>query len=176
MFGLRNTLHRLLLTLICLPSLTMASDRSHEVVGELPMADRVVVLKSEHVMQLLQQDRVLREFAIHLGLRPEGHKVAEGDYRTPEGRYFLTDRNANSKYFLSIKLSYPNDQDMVRARRHGLEPGGMIMIHGLPNLPNRSLDYYQRVDWTDGCIALNNSDMVDVWLMTRPGTPIDIYP
>lgn len=166
----------LCMLLVWLMPAALATERTNHAAGELPMADRVVVYKSEHRLVLLQQDQVLREFAIHLGLRPDGHKEVEGDYRTPEGRYFLTDRNPNSRYFLSIKVSYPNDRDMARARRQGVEPGGMIMVHGLPNTPTRSLDYYQRVDWTDGCIALNNSDMVEVWLMTRPGTPIDILP
>ncbi len=176
MTGVMKYARCLCVLLVWLMPVAPATEGSYHATGELPMADRVVVYKSEHRLVLLQQEKVLREFAIHLGLRPDGHKEAEGDFRTPEGRYFLTDRNPNSRYFLSIKVSYPNDRDMARARRQGVEPGGMIMVHGLPNAPTRPLDYYQRVDWTDGCIALTNSDMVEMWLMTRPGIPIDILP
>jgi len=144
--------------------------------AELPMADRVKVYKAQRKLYLLHGSDVLREFDVHLGLRPEGAKEAEGDFRTPEGHYQLADRNPNSNYFLSIQINYPNQNDIARARRHGFKPGGLIMIHGLPNMPSRPLDYYQRIDWTDGCIAMNNADMVEVWLMTRAGIPIDIYP
>ncbi len=144
--------------------------------GELLMADRVVVRKSERKLYLYHHGQVLREFSVRLGLRPEGDKEFEGDYRTPEGRYQLQRRNAQSDYFLSIQVSYPNPDDIANAKRKGLQPGGAIMIHGLPNVPRKPLDYYQRVDWTDGCIALSNSDMVEMWLMTEPGTPIDILP
>lgn len=144
--------------------------------GELPIADRLVVRKSERKLYLYRRGTVVREFPVHLGLRPEGKKEYEGDFRTPEGRYQLARRNAQSDYFLSIQVSYPNEQDLARAKRQGLKPGNAIMIHGLPNSPRKPLDYYQRVDWTDGCIAVSNSDMVEIWLMTKAGTTIDILP
>lgn len=144
--------------------------------GDLPMADHVVVDKSQRRLHLYRRGQLLRSYPVHLGLRPDGAKEYEGDFRTPEGRYTLNRRNSQSDYFLSIQVSYPNEQDLRRAKRMRLKPGGAIMIHGLPNTPKRSLDYYQRVDWTDGCIALSNADMVEVWLMTRAGTTIDIKP
>ena len=107
---------------------------------------------------------------------PNGPKQREGDFRTPEGKYFLDDRNVNSDYFLSIHVSYPNDQDRARARAQGVDPGGQIMIHGLPNEPRYDVRHYLDTDWTDGCIAVSNSDMVDIWLMTRESTPIEIRP
>jgi murein L,D-transpeptidase YafK len=142
----------------------------------LPLADSVIVRKSERRLYLMRNGEVLRSYKIALGLRPEGHKQYEGDYRTPEGKYRLTRRNPNSEYFLSIQISYPNEQDIARARKQGLNPGGAIMIHGQPNVPTRSRDYYQTVDWTEGCIAVSNSDMVEIWLMTQPDTPIEIQP
>lgn len=142
----------------------------------LPMADRVVVHKAERRLELLHKGEVLRSYKIALGLRPEGHKQFEGDFRTPEGTYRLVRRNPNSEYFLSIQISYPNETDIKRARRQGLSPGGAIMIHGQPNIPTRSRDYYQSVDWTEGCIAVSNSDMVEIWLMTSTDTPIEIHP
>jgi murein L,D-transpeptidase YafK len=144
--------------------------------ASLPMADQVVVSKGERKLFLMRQGEVLRTSKVALGLNPEGHKQFEGDYRTPEGRYRLTRRNPNSEYFLSIQIDYPNESDMKRARRHGQRPGGAIMIHGQPNVPRKPREYYTNVDWTEGCIAVSNSDMVEIWLMTPPDTPIEIRP
>ena len=88
----------------------------------------------------------------------------------------LTERNPASDFFLSIQVSYPNVNDARQARLSGVSPGGQIMIHGQPNLPTRSAEYYRITDWTDGCIAVSNSDMVDLWLLTGPNTPILIKP
>lgn len=140
------------------------------------LADTVVVRKGERRLYLMRRGAVLKTFKVALGLRPEGHKQYEGDYRTPEGKYTLNRRNPNSEFFLSIQVSYPNDNDVARARKQGQRPGGLIMIHGQPNTPTRSRDYYATVDWTEGCIAVSNSDMVEIWLMTPPDTPIEIRP
>jgi murein L,D-transpeptidase YafK len=142
----------------------------------VPVADTVIVRKSERRLYLMRQGEVLRSYRIALGLVPDGPKVRAGDFRTPEGRYYLTRRNPRSDYFLSIQVSYPNDQDQLRAQRDHVDPGGAIMIHGLPNNLRHSPGYYARSDWTDGCIALSDSDMVEVWLMTRENTPIEIRP
>lgn len=143
---------------------------------DLDFADRVVVKKSERKLLLLKKGAVLKEMDVSLGLLPTGHKRREGDYRTPEGNYRLVERNANSDFFLSIRISYPSTVDQQRASARGEPPGGQIMIHGLPNEPRRGDSYYQSTDWTDGCIAVSNSDMVDIWLMTRVNTPIQILP
>jgi murein L,D-transpeptidase YafK len=119
---------------------------------------------------------VLRSYHIALGLMPDGPKERAGDFRTPEGRYLLARRNPRSDYFLSIQVSYPNDDDRRRAHRYGWDPGGSIMIHGQPNMLRHSPDYYATRDWTDGCIAISNSDMVELWLMTADSTPIEIAP
>jgi murein L,D-transpeptidase YafK len=144
--------------------------------GELPMADHILVRKADRRLFLMRQDQVLRSFSIHLGLQPQGRKEFEGDYRTPEGRYFLGNRNSNSRFFLAIQVTYPSPQDEAHARHMGRRPGGAIMIHGLPSNPGKPVDYYNRADWTDGCIAVSNSDMVEIWLMTKSGLPIDIEP
>ncbi|MGC1458939.1 MAG: L,D-transpeptidase family protein [Steroidobacteraceae bacterium] len=140
------------------------------------LADRVVVRKSERRMYLMHGDAILRSYRVALGLNPVGPKVREGDSRTPEGHYQLTRRNPHSEYFLSIQVSYPNDKDLQRARRNRLTPGGSIMIHGLPNELRREPDYYEKRDWTDGCIAVSDSDMLEIWLMTPQDIPIDILP
>jgi hypothetical protein len=142
----------------------------------LEAADSILVKKSERRLYLLHSGRVLREYPIRLGLNPYGGKQREGDFRTPEGIYQLSRRNTNSDFFLSLEVSYPNEADRERARRNGTKPGGLIMIHGQPNVPRKSPDYYANNDWTDGCIAVSNSDMVDIWLRTSVGTTIEIRP
>jgi murein L,D-transpeptidase YafK len=140
------------------------------------LADSVLVVKSERKMYLLKAGRILKAIDVSLGLVPTGPKQHEGDFRTPEGRYNLESRNVDSDYFLSILVSYPSDADRERARKQGVDPGGQIMIHGLPNVPRYEPTHYRGTDWTDGCIAVSNSDMIDIWLMTRESTPIEIRP
>jgi len=142
----------------------------------LPDVDRIVVRKSQRRLYLMDGDRIVRSYKIALGLEPVGPKERDGDFRTPEGRYTLARRNPRSSYFLSIQISYPNTEDLIRARTHHWQTGGSIMIHGLPNRLKNSPWYYQHNDWTDGCIAVSDADMVEIWLLTHDGTPIDILP
>ncbi len=144
--------------------------------SDFPKADFVVVEKGSRKLHLLRDGEVLRTFRIALGIMPVGDKQEEGDFRTPEGRYVLDMRNPNSEYFLSIRVSYPNRDDIREARARGVDPGGAIMIHGQPNHPTRSETYYRTQDWTNGCVAVSNSDMIDIWLMTGENTPIEIRP
>lgn len=144
--------------------------------SEIVSADHVIVHKSARKLYLYSGSRLLGEYKVALGLNPTGTKVRERDFRTPEGHYFLARRNTRSDYFLSIQVSYPNKNDEFRARKNHWAPGGSIMIHGSPNVPKHPVAYYASNDWTDGCIALSNSDMVEVWLRTQDNIPIDIYP
>lgn len=156
-----------------------AAGLAHAQNGSAPaheMADRILVEKSERKMYLLKAGRVLREFDIALGLAPRGHKQRAGDFKTPEGLYWIEARNTASDYFLSLKISYPNEQDRARAQALDVSPGGQIMIHGQPNEPRYDENWYKYGDWTDGCIAVSNSDMIDIWLMTEVPTPIEIRP
>lgn len=141
-----------------------------------PLADFVLVEKGQRKLHLLKDGEVFRTFDIALGIAPVGDKQREGDFRTPEGKYVLDLRNPNSEFFLSIRISYPDPRDVREARARGDDPGGAIMIHGQPNEPTRSETYYRTQDWTNGCIAVSNSDMIDIWLMTGDSTPIEIRP
>ena len=168
----QNRLPTLCLLLACsafmLPSTIKA--------GEFPMADKVIIEKAARQLHLLQSGQIFRTFTIALGMVPVGDKAQEGDFKTPEGSYILDARNPNSEFFLSIHVSYPNAEDRREARAKGVDPGGAIMIHGQPNEPTRSEAYYRTQDWTNGCIAVSNSDMIDIWLMTGENTPIEIRP
>ena len=143
---------------------------------DLPRIDHLVVRKSRRRLYLMDGSKIVRQYKIALGLEPVGPKERDGDFRTPEGWYRLARRNPRSDYFLSIQISYPNADDLLRAHSHHWQPGGAIMIHGLPNRLKNSPSYYQHADWTDGCIAVSDADMVEIWLLTRDGTPIDILP
>jgi murein L,D-transpeptidase YafK len=174
MRGLRGSIG-FVLGMTCVVATATADERA--VPGAaLVQADYVLVDKSDRKLYLYKAGRVLREFNVSLGLVPTGPKQREGDFRTPEGKYVLDGRNVNSDFFLSIHVSYPNEADRARARAMGVDPGGQIMIHGLPNEPKYDLKRYLSTDWTDGCIAVSNSDMIDIWLMTRESTPIEIRP
>ncbi|MEL7187389.1 MAG: L,D-transpeptidase family protein [Pseudomonadota bacterium] len=162
--------HKFFLLLVALlaPTLISASD--------FPIADLVIIEKGERELHLLADGEIFRTFKIALGIVPEGDKVQEGDFRTPEGRYLLDARNPHSEFFLSIHISYPDANDRRESAELGVDPGGAIMIHGQPNEPSRSEAYYRTQDWTNGCIAVSNSDMIDIWLMTGDNTPIEIRP
>ncbi len=144
--------------------------------SEFPVADRVVIEKAARQLHLVQGGEVFRTFKIALGIRPIGDKTQEGDFKTPEGRYTLDMKNPNSDYYLSIHISYPDASDRREATDLGVSPGGSIMIHGQPNVPTHSETFYRTQDWTNGCIAVSNSDMIDIWLMTGDNTPIEIKP
>ncbi|WP_259649481.1 murein L,D-transpeptidase family protein [Shewanella sp. MBTL60-007] len=139
-------------------------------------ADLVVVTKSEASMALLRQGKVLKKYRIAMGDNPIGHKLTEGDQRTPEGRYLLDYKKSDSAYYRAIRISYPNDEDRLRADALGISPGGQIMIHG--ENPNSSLspEEAQMYNWTDGCIAVTNAEMDELWRAIDEGTPIEIWP
>lgn len=136
----------------------------------------VLVRKSERRLYLMDDDQVVRSYRISLGDNPEGHKLYEGDERTPEGEYTLDWRNASSDFYKSIHISYPSPQDREAARSWGLSPGGSIMIHGLPNDAADMAFAFRGLDWTDGCIAVTNEEMDEIWQLVADGTPIRILP
>jgi len=145
-------------------------------VSTLPLVDRIVVHKAERRLLLMRGGDIVRSYHVSLGLSPVGQKERSGDFRTPEGSYRLERRNARSDYFLSLKVSYPNEIDLKRARLRHWDTGGSIMIHGLPNLLRHEPEFYQSHDWTDGCIAVSNADMTEIWMLTPDDVPIDILP
>ena len=132
--------------------------------------------KSDRRLELLRKGTVLRSYRVALGNAPEGHKREEGDERTPEGRYVLDWRNPGSSFHKSIHISYPNAADRAAAKAAGRDPGGLIMIHGQPNGFGWWSWLLQLVDWTDGCIAVTDAEMDEIWTMVDNGTPIEITP
>lgn len=138
--------------------------------------DKVLVLKSQHQLQLISRGEALKTYRISLGKAPNGPKLQEGDQRTPEGFYWLDWRKTSDAYNLSMHISYPNISDAARARREGVKPGSMIMIHGTPINEEYPEWYFHTLDWTNGCIAMRNSDIREVWDLVKDGTMIEIRP
>lgn len=140
----------------------------------------VKVYKSDRIVKLMHHDQDIRTYPMRLGFDPIGHKVKEGDGKTPEGRYILDWRNPNSAFYKSLHVSYPNQQDKSKANQLGISPGGDIMIHGsatrsqVEKLPSL-MTYLPRNDWTWGCIAVRNIDMDEIWKLVDDGTVISIY-
>jgi murein L,D-transpeptidase YafK len=138
--------------------------------------DYLLVKKSERKLYLMQDEKPFRQYKIALGENPIGPKQRSGDSRTPEGRYVLDWRMESPKYYKSIHISYPNDQDIQSAKQRGVDPGDMIMIHGLPTGRDWRGLSIQDVDWTSGCIAVTNAEIDEIWRYVKDGTPIEIEP
>ena len=139
-------------------------------------ADLVVVEKNRHTLSLYKEGKLLAAYHAAFGGDPAGPKEREGDNKTPEGRYLLDYKNAGTGYHKAIHISYPNAQDIARARKLGVQPGGAIMVHGQKNNYGWASFITQRFDWTLGCVALANDDMDEVWDHVEVGTPIEIRP
>jgi len=139
-------------------------------------ADRILVLKKEKRMILMNNGETLKSYKVALGRHPSGRKISQGDFRTPEGKYTLDYRNSKSRFYRSIHISYPNSDDMADAKKRGVNPGNGIMIHGLPRGFEDLGDVHTEINWTKGCIAVSNEEMDEIWAMVRDGTPIEIKP
>jgi murein L,D-transpeptidase YafK len=162
----RRLLWSLLLLPTCWPGASAARDAP-----ELSGIDGVLVLKAERRLYLLKQGSVIRVYPVRLGANPIGPKIFELDGRTPEGVYVIDARKRDSAYYRSLHISYPNADERARAAKYGIPPGGNIRIHGTPRESGRFLG-----DWTDGCIAVPNRAMAEIWNAVSVGTPIEIRP
>ena len=138
-------------------------------------ADRILVLKREHRLVLLRGRAILHSYPVSLGEHPNGPKRREGDGRTPEGLYTIDTRLSESRYHLALHISYPNEADRAEALAAHYDPGGDIMIHGMPNWFGRD-DLQFAEDWTDGCIAVSNQAIEEIWGAVADGTIVEIRP
>lgn len=139
-------------------------------------ADSVLILKRDHVLELLAGGEVIRSYKVALGTGGLAPKEREGDGRVPEGHYIIDSRNQHSAYYKSLHISYPNTEDRKRAAHLGLPPGGEIMIHGLPNGMGWIGSAHRLRDWTKGCVAVTDQEMDQIWTMVPVGTPVEIRP
>jgi murein L,D-transpeptidase YafK len=139
-------------------------------------ADKIVILKSARSMTLLSGGKALKTYKVALGSVPVGPKHVEGDHKTPEGDYVIDAKNAHSQFHLSLHISYPSAADQQRARSLGARPGGAIMIHGLAKPFAYLGPLHRQTDWTDGCIAVTNAEIEEIWKLVRVGTRVEIRP
>jgi len=139
-------------------------------------ADRIEVFKSKHLMLLLNGSKTLKSYTVSLGRGSSGPKVMEGDGRTPEGTYKIDFRNKESRFHLSLHVSYPDSAATRRAQQLHVSPGGAIMIHGIRNGLGWIGKFHRLIDWTDGCIAVTNPEIEEIWAAIPDGVPISIYP
>lgn len=139
-------------------------------------ADSILILKKDHLLELLSAGKVIRTYHVALGSGGLAPKQKEGDARTPEGHYVIDNRNAQSHYYKALHVSYPNAGDRERAAKMGVAPGGAIMIHGLPNGMGAIGPAHRLYDWTLGCIAVTDAEIDEIWSMAPVGTPVEIRP
>jgi len=140
------------------------------------LADRIVVLKSQRLLELLRQGRVIKSYPIDLGRDPVGPKLRQGDNRTPEGIYQIDRHQAGSRYHLALHISYPSTADTARAQAEDVDPGGAIFIHGFPVGFEWADPASLRLDWTAGCIAVSDRAIEEIWRLVADGTVIEIRP
>ena len=138
--------------------------------------DKILVLKSARRLQLISDGKPIKTYRISLGKHPKGPKMREGDKRTPEGLYWVDWRKKSDKFNLAMHINYPNISDAATARREGVNPGSMIMIHGTPDSEENPEELFHTLDWTDGCIAMKNHEMREGWNLVKDGTMVEIRP
>lgn len=153
----------------------MTSDVSASPPADSPV-ERIVVNKARRELLLFRGGQIIRTYTVSLGRAPVGAKQRQGDGKTPEGSYSISGRNPRSSFHLSLRVSYPSRADRERARREGVDPGGDIMIHGIPNGQAPGDVNHPRSDWTEGCIAVTDPEIEEIWRLVPNGTPIQINP
>jgi murein L,D-transpeptidase YafK len=143
---------------------------------DVALADRIVVLKSTRTLTLMRSGEVLKRYKVALGGHPVGAKEREGDHKTPEGEYIVDSKQWQSRFHLALHISYPSAADRERARKLGVDPGGAIMIHGLENKYAWVGAMHRQIDWTDGCIAVTNAEIEEIFRLVPVGTRVEIRP
>ncbi len=138
--------------------------------------DSIYVNKQLKIMKLYAKKKWVKSYSISIGSSPKGHKQYQGDNRTPEGKYYITDRNPNSSYYLNLHISYPNNTDRKRAKQIGKSPGGDIKIHGYSDQYGNTKPMNVKFAYTWGCIAVNNNDMKEIYQLVKTGAVILIKP
>ena len=145
-------------------------------IGGMLLADSIVVEKQKHTLTLYQSGYPIRTYLVALGKQPTGDKLRIGDNRTPEGVFRIDFKNPQSKYHKALHISYPDAAHLARANALGVAPGGDIMIHGLPPQFATLGAEHRTFDWTEGCIALTNAEIEEIWRAVPAGAVIEIKP
>lgn len=171
--GLAETVSAFLFVAL-LSSVMFATDK--KTAAATPTADGIVVAKADRTMTLMRDGKSFKTYKVALSRESVGPKEREGDHRVPEGKYTIDSKNPQSRFHLALHISYPNATDRERARKLGVKPGGNIEIHGLGSTYGWIGGLQRQIDWTDGCIAVTNSEIEEIWNMVPVGTPLEIRP
>jgi murein L,D-transpeptidase YafK len=138
--------------------------------------DRIVIEKKKRTLTLMDGTKILKTYKVALGGQPVGAKDRLGDHKTPEGIYSVDAKNPNSQFYKALHISYPNQADRVNARKLGVNPGGDVEIHGLGAKWGWIGAKHRLTDWTDGCIALTNEEIDEIYPLIKVGAPVEIRP
>jgi murein L,D-transpeptidase YafK len=162
--------------LLILPAIVLIIGLGSASAANTLQAEKIVIVKSTRTMTLLTGDKVLKTYKVALGTAPVGPKRVEGDHKTPEGNYVIDSKNPQSQFHLALHISYPSGADRQKARKLGARPGGAIMIHGLAKPFAYLGPLHRQIDWTDGCIAVTNVEVEEIWKLVPVGTTVEIRP
>lgn len=172
----RRAAFRVILPALAITGLIAWAQKSDPPLPDGTRADLVIVSKADRMLNLYRGAELLRSYEVSLGGDPIGPKRREGDGRTPEGRYVLDYRKADSSYHRALHVSYPSSEDRAAAKAEGVDPGGLVMVHGLRNGLGLIGRLHTVADWTDGCVAVTNREIEEIWRVVPDGTPIEIKP
>lgn len=149
---------------------------SHDQIANGAKADRLLVIKSARTMTLFNGHTTLKTYKVAIGRSPVGPKTQRGDHKTPEGDYIIDTKRGTSRFYRALHISYPNESDRRRAQQAGVDPGGDVEIHGIQNGLGWIGSLHRAIDWTDGCVAVTDDEMDEIWRVVDIGTPVEIRP
>jgi murein L,D-transpeptidase YafK len=162
--------------LLCILAIVVVAPRNFRAQTQTKIPDRILILKSAHTMSLMHGTEILKTYKVALSTVPVGAKERAGDHRVPEGIYIVDRKNPQSQFHLALHVSYPNATDRARASKLGVDPGGNIEIHGLEKKYAPLGALHRTYDWTDGCIAVTDAEIEEIYPQIRVGTPVEIRP
>jgi murein L,D-transpeptidase YafK len=165
-----------LATQIVLILVVLQSGKTNSPAETKQIADEILIMKSEHKMTLLNQGKVLHVYQVALSTVPVGAKERNGDHKVPEGSYRIDYKNPASQFHLALHVSYPNEADRAHAKKLGVDPGGEIEIHGLGKQYAWLGSFHRKYDWTNGCIAVTNAEIEEIYPIVPVGTKVEIKP
>ena len=168
--------HRVVFVHVIVALLCFSACGKSQSLDEGTLVDKIVIVKSDHTMTMMSGERVIRAYKVALGRNPVGPKTRYGDHKTPEGLYVVDAKKSQSRFHLALRLSYPNDADRERAQRENVNPGGDVEIHGIENGLGWIGALHRHADWTDGCIAVTDSEIDEISKAVAAGTPVEIRP
>jgi murein L,D-transpeptidase YafK len=145
-------------------------------IAQREKVDLIVIEKAAHTMTLMSKGNALKTYGVALSTVPVRAKERVGDRKVPEGKYTIDEKKPQSRFHLALHVSYPNAADRARAKKLGIDPGGEIEIHGLEKKYAWLGSLHREPDWTDGCIAVTDAEIEEIYPLVAVGTAVEIRP